>query len=84
LTNRGGYVQYRLTTGEVLEIECTPISKGVVSCHHEVCCVDVMCRASCNGMTGFCDFESTANIQKGSRRPGRLINAYIDSGFFPA
>ncbi len=84
VTNRGGHVRATLTTGEVIEIECTPVAKAAVSYHHDVCCVDTMCRVEANGLVGFCDFESTANIQHGNRRPVKMINAIIDSGFFPA
>lgn len=83
-SNRGGRLRFTLTTGEVLDIECEPLARGAASYHHDVCCIDVMCRFRCGGISGFCDFETTANLQHGSRRPGRMVGTVIDSGFFPA
>lgn len=82
-TNRGGRVRFELPDGETLDIECTPLARGAASYHHGVCCIDVMCRFSCNGsLTGICDFESSSNLQHGAREPGNLV-AVIENGFFP-
>jgi hypothetical protein len=83
--NRGGHVQFTLATDEVLEVECTPYPerKASVCYHHGVACVDRLCSWECNGMTGFCDFESTANIQYGNRKPAKFVDGIIDDGFFP-
>lgn len=85
MVNRGGTVRFDLTTGERFEIDCTRIhNKAFISQHHGVCCVDMLCRASCNDMVGFCDFETTANIQAGSREPAAFVNGVVANGFHPA
>ncbi len=83
-TNRGGHLHIELADGEVIELECTPVAKGLASYHHGVCCMDVLCKFSYQGVEGFCDFESTSNIQHGKRRPGKFTNAIIEDGFHPA
>jgi hypothetical protein len=82
--NRGGHVRFELTTGEVFDIECERIGdQGLVSYHHDICCVDVMCRATCNDMVGFCDFETTCNIQNGKRQPTKFAHGIAANGFHP-
>ncbi|HKT71690.1 MAG TPA: hypothetical protein VJQ47_02270 [Steroidobacteraceae bacterium] len=84
-SNRGGQVRFELTTGEILEIECTPLTKPVASVHQVMCCIDVLCRFTCNdSIVGICDFESSSNPQQGSRRPRRLGGTIVGNGFFPA
>jgi hypothetical protein len=84
MINRGGSVRFELTTGEVFAIDCTPAAKmAFTSYHHGVCCVDVLCEATCGDMVGFCDFESTANIQAGTRSPTTFINSNVENGFHP-
>jgi hypothetical protein len=46
LTHRGGRLDMTLTTGEVLQIECTPLQKGIVSWIHGIACIDTICRIS--------------------------------------
>ncbi|OCK77133.1 kinase-like protein [Lepidopterella palustris CBS 459.81] len=82
-TNHGGNVTFTLTTGEVLVVECTPVPvKAMVSYHQNVCVVDRMCTMTCGGLRGMCNFETSANIQMGSRRPTKFSNGIIDNGFF--
>lgn len=82
-TNRGGHLTYTLTTGEVLEIECKALPvKGVVSHHNDNCVVERLCTFTFNGLRGVCDFESSSNLQKGSRVPKKFTSAIIDNGFF--
>jgi len=84
LVNRGGLVRLELPDGEVLDIACERVGgKGVASYHHEVCCIDVMCRATCNGLVGVADFENTNNAQHGSRKPARLVGGVTENGFHP-
>ena len=80
---RGGHLRMLLADGDVLDVECTPLAKGLVSYHHDIACVDTMCRISAGGRVGICDFETTANFQKNNRTPGRMINAVVENGFHP-
>jgi len=82
--NRGGHVQFTLPD-EVIEVECKPYvgHKASICYHHGVACVDRLCSwESSTGHRGFCDFESTANIQYGQRKPTRFIDGIIADGFF--
>ncbi|NKI16007.1 hypothetical protein HCU74_01115 [Spongiibacter sp. KMU-166] len=84
MVNRGGHVRFELTTGEVFDIECQRAADiAFTSYHHDICCVDVLCEARCGDQVGFCDFESTANIQAGKRQPTRLVNSPVENGFHP-
>lgn len=83
-TNRGGHVTITLTTGEVLEIEIKPYkAKGIASFHHGVCVIDRMCEFQCGDLRGMCDFETTANIMHGTRKPLSFTNSIIDNGWHP-
>jgi hypothetical protein len=83
-TNRGGHLTYKLTNGEVLEIECKALPvKGVVSYHNTNCVVERMCTWTCGSSKGICDFESSSNMQQGARRPKKFTSAHIENGFFP-
>ncbi|KAF2498281.1 kinase-like protein [Lophium mytilinum] len=82
-TNHGGRVTFSLTTGEILDVECTPVpAKAMVSFHQNVCVVDRICNMTCGGLRGMCNFETSANIQMGVRRPTKFSNGIIDNGFF--
>ncbi|KAK7883464.1 hypothetical protein LTR67_011214 [Exophiala xenobiotica] len=83
-TNRGGHLKWTLVTGEVLDIECTVLPiQGVVSYHNDNCVVERLCSWTSGRLKGFCDFETTSNIQKGSRTPKKFTSAIIDNGFWP-
>ncbi|KAI1618321.1 hypothetical protein EDD36DRAFT_28618 [Exophiala viscosa] len=82
-TNRGGHLKWTLVSGEVLDIECTALPiPGVVSYHNDNCVVERFCSWTSGGLKGFCDFETTSNIQKGSRTPknSALPLSATDSG----
>lgn len=83
--NRGGHVKFTLTTGEVLDVEITavPGHKASVCYHHDIPCVDRHCTFECNGLHGFCNFESSSNVQHGKKKPGTLIDGVIGDGFTP-
>lgn len=82
-TNRGGHVKATLTTGEVLDIECTAVpTKGFVCYHQNVACLDRICTFTCGDHKGFCMFETTTNMQHGIRRPKTYFNSIIDNGFY--
>lgn len=80
LTHRGGRVEMTLSTGEEIQVECTPLQKGVVSWIHGIACVDTLCRIEHDGIEGICDFETTNNALRGSQRPGLAINAVLENG----
>lgn len=80
LTHKGGHVTMTLTTGEVLEIECTPIQKGVMTWVHGVTVVDTLCTTRMGDLQGFCDFELSNNPMNGKRRPVVGINAHVTNG----
>ncbi|KAF2817360.1 uncharacterized protein BDZ99DRAFT_457100 [Mytilinidion resinicola] len=85
--NRGGRVKFTLTTGEVLDVECTAVpAKCLVCYHHDIACVDRICKFMCasNGTSGFANFESSSNIQFGKRKPIALVGGVIEDGFTPA
>lgn len=85
VSNRGGHVTLELNSGETFEIECRKVApQSFVSYHHDICCVDTLCEARWGGRVGFCDFESSGNIQAGKREPRRFFAAAADNGFFPA
>jgi hypothetical protein len=83
-SNRSGHVHIELTNREVIELECTSVAKGEVSLHHDVCCMDVMCKFSHSGKQGFCDFETISNNPHGKHKPRKFTNAGIEDGFHAA
>ncbi|MFN9525612.1 MAG: hypothetical protein ACK561_16435 [Pseudomonadaceae bacterium] len=80
VTHRGGRVEMTLSTGEVIQLECTPLQKGIVSWLHGIACVDTLCRIEHDGVEGICDFETTNNALRGSQRPGLAVNGVLDNG----
>jgi hypothetical protein len=83
--NRGGHVKFTLKSGEEFDVEMKPYpdAKASVCYHHGVACVDRLCSFTCKNWKGFSDFESTANMQYGKRRPTKYIDGIIDDGWFP-
>jgi hypothetical protein len=84
LSHRGGQVTMKLSTGEVFEIECTPIQKGAVSMVHCVPVVDTLCEMRMDDKIGFCDFETANNTLQGKRKPVVGMNAFVENGMHPA
>lgn len=83
-TSRGGHVKMELTTGEVLDIECTPIPKrSIVSENHDIYSNDRLCTFICGDLEGFCDWESTQNTHHGKRRPKKYFNGLLEDGWYP-
>lgn len=80
LTHRGGRVVMTLSTDEVIQVECVPLQKGIVSWIHGIACVDTICRLEHNGIEGICDFEVTNNSLRGTHRPTLALNAIVDNG----
>ncbi|MCY4426761.1 MAG: hypothetical protein OXC05_06990 [Halieaceae bacterium] len=79
-SHRGGHVTMTLTTGEVLEIECRMLTKGVISWINGISCVDVMCEMTCGNRKGICCFEMSNNPMHGHFRPKFAINAIEKNG----
>lgn len=80
LTHRGGHLRMELTTGEVMEIECTMMQKGSVSFIHDYCIVDTMCKMTWGDRIGICDFEIANNTQRGHYRPYTAMKAIEKNG----
>ena len=83
LTNRGGYAEMTLTTGETIRIDCEPVVKGMVSWIHGIACVDTLCEIEVDGVPGICDFETTNNALRGSHEPKLAINGIVENGLHP-
>ncbi len=81
-TNRGGRVRFELADGQTIDIECTAVAPGLISTHHDICCTDTLCRITVDGQPGFCDFESSSNMQHGKRVPAKAVGL-VDNGFHP-
>ncbi|EXJ71842.1 uncharacterized protein A1O5_04343 [Cladophialophora psammophila CBS 110553] len=81
-TNRGGHLKYTLTTGEVVDIECKAVPAKAFVCFKEgVCCLDRICTFTSGEHKGFMMFETSHNIQHGTRRPITWHNSVIDDGW---
>jgi hypothetical protein len=79
---RGGRVRIELS-GETLDIECLAVARSQLSYHHGVACVDTLCEMRCGDQVGYGDFETTSNIQAGTRRPVRMARGMSGDGLFP-
>ncbi len=81
LTHRGGRMHMELTTGEILDFEMEVLQKGVVTWVAEtVPTTDIMCKITCNGKVGICDFEISNNATRGRHFPTFAINAFAKDG----
>ncbi|MDT3671227.1 MAG: hypothetical protein ROZ37_12965 [Aromatoleum sp.] len=68
-TNRGGNLRMTLETGERFEAKFEPLVPCLASWVHGIICFDSMCRVRWGDRVGFGIFETTANLQAGTRRP---------------
>jgi len=84
ITSRGGHVTATLTTGEVIELEFEPLTRGSVSTHHGVVCSDILTKFHYGGKVGIADFETSGNPQKGGRIPVNLAKGVIADGWHPS
>jgi hypothetical protein len=81
LTHRGGRVHMKLNNGEVLDIDCVPLQKGVVSWFADcMSTVDTMCRMTYKDRVGICDFEISTNPGRGRHRALAGKNAFTVDG----
>jgi hypothetical protein len=84
MTTRGGHLKMTLTTGEVVEVAFEAVARSIMSYHHDVACVDTLCKITSGERTGIGDFETTSNGQQGKRRPRNLARGIIENGWHPA
>ena len=86
ITHRGGVTRYKLSTGEELEIHCTPVNKALISRHHHLALNDTMCWAKLGDRVGATCFESNNNLQAGQIVPLQksLVRGIINNGVSPA
>jgi hypothetical protein len=86
VTNEGGHVRYHLTTGEVIDLEFTPVPdvKPVAVFSHDILWIERFCSFEFKGIKGFANFETTSNVQHGKRPPPALCEAYLENGFHPS
>jgi hypothetical protein len=78
---RGGHAQATLMTGETLDFAFEALAPCAVSFHHDIACVDTMTRVTCGDLVGIANFETTANIMQGKRRPKNLARGVIEDGW---
>lgn len=81
LTIRGGVLTMELTTGETLVIEAEAQGPGAVMFHHDITCVETLCKMTVNGMVGAGDFEISNNASRGVRRPKVLKHGIMADGW---
>lgn len=85
LSNRGGFTRMTLGTGEIFEAHFEAVTPCVNSWIHGTACIDNWCRVTWGDKVGVGDFESTANIMRGTHRPRAFDAGTIDAnGWFPA
>jgi hypothetical protein len=84
LSNRGGFTRMTLTTGEIFEAQFEAVTPCVNSWIHGTACIDNWCKVTWGDKIGVGDFESTANIMRGTHRPRVFDGATIDAdGWYP-
>jgi hypothetical protein len=82
-SNRGGTVRMTLPTGEHFEARFQPLAPCLASWVHGVISFDTMSRVHWGNRTGFGIFETTANLQAGTRKPKVLDGAIYEDGWYP-
>lgn len=85
ISHRGGICRYNLSTGEHVEISCTPVYKGLISRHHTLALNDTMCWAKYGDRIGATCFESNNNRQAGVLVPQQhgIVRGVVDNGIWP-
>lgn len=82
-SNRGGTVRMTLPTGEQFEARFEPLAPCLASWIHGIISFDTMSRVKWGSRTGFGVFETTANLQAGTRKPAMLDGALFENGWYP-
>ena len=69
VSNVGGKTIMTLTTGERFEVSFDPVAPAACYFHHDVTCVDTLCKMTWGTTTGYGVFETSTNPQHGGHRP---------------
>lgn len=85
LTNRGGVVNFKMESGEQLEVVYWNVTPGGLSFHRGYPCFDPMSVVTCGQRKGVGLMECANNTMNGTLRPKQkiLISGFIDNGIFP-
>ena len=85
LTNRGGVVNFKMESGEQLEVVYWNITPGGLAFHRGYPCFDPMATVTCGRRKGVGLMECANNTMNGTLRPNQkiLISGHIDNGIFP-
>lgn len=84
-TSRGGNVRFTLASGEVLQLDYSPLVPSALSFYRGYPCNDALCEVTCEGSRGVGVFESGGNSMGGREAPvhQNLVNGNMDNGIFP-
>jgi hypothetical protein len=83
-SNRGGVTRMTLSTGEMFEAHFEPVTTSLMSWIHGTACMDTLCKVRWGDRIGAGQFESTANMQHGTRHPTVFDGGVGPSGWYPA
>ena len=83
-SNRGGITRMTLSTGEIFEAHFEAVSTSLMSWIHGIACMDTLCKVRWGDRHGVGQFESTANIQHGTRHPTCFDGGAGPNGWYPA
>ena len=83
-SNRGGVTRMTLSTGEIFEAHFEAVSTSLMSWIHGIACMDTLCKVRWGDRHGVGQFESTANIQHGTRHPTCFDGGAGPNGWYPA
>jgi hypothetical protein len=80
-TNVGGKILMTLSTGEKFQVSFAPVAPAVMFNHENVACVDTLSRISWGDKDGVGVFETSSNLQAGSRHPQVLDGGIATDGW---
>jgi hypothetical protein len=85
VSNCGGRVTLRLD-GQILVLEYELLAKCAISLHHDLACVDGMCKVTMGGRVGVGVSETSHRAQGGTNRPFVFSHSpgILDNGIYPA
>jgi hypothetical protein len=83
VSNVGGTLLMTLSTGEKFSLKFDPVAPAVLFNRHGICCVDTMCRITWGDKIGYGVFESSSNLQAGTRLPKVLDGGIATDGWHP-
>jgi hypothetical protein len=79
ITHRGGEVVLKLSDGSRYDIRCRAVD-GAIFVNGHIACLDTVCEAECNGLSGFCDGEISTNPRFGEHPVTLALRADIGQG----